>query len=362
MPATEGALEPPRRPAIPQGDHCRLDIDAAELGEGLQRVFLASVPRLGVGIGALFVVAAVGSLLLYPGGTGTTLALLDLGTAGVFVGLGWWVRRSDPGTRWVGPICGLMVAFGLVSSWVPALVVGDAATAVWLVLLVVGAGVLLLSTTIVAVTFAAASLAWATLHLQVGQAAGWPTTTFAFVVALILGAAGHWVRKREVLRMVRLRALESRRRDELREEVETRSRVARALQASEAQLRMVVQSLPVILCTVDPGGSVTMVEGEGMEVLDIDARDLVGASIQEACDELPAFPSSLRRALDGDHLAEERTAAGRRWELRYAPLRDEAGRYRGAMVVAVDVTAGVSLERARDHVPEPWATPRGRDP
>lgn len=361
MPATEEPVAPPSRPAAPQGDRCRLDVDAAELHEGLQRVFLASVPRLGVGIGALFVVAAVGSLLLYPGGTGTTLAVVDLGTAAVFVGLGWWVRRSDPGMRWVGPITGLMAAFGLISAWVPALVTGDAGTAVWLILLVVGAGVLLLSTTIVAVTFAAASLAWATIHLQVGPAAGASTATFAFVVALILGAAGHWVRRREVLRMVGLRALEARRRDELREEVETRSRIAEALRASEAQLRMVVQSLPVILCTVDPGGSVTMAEGEGMEALDVEAGDLVGASVEEACDELPALPSSLRRALDGDQLAEERTAAGRRWELRYAPLRDEAGRCHGAMVVAVDVTDGVSLERARDHVPEPWATSRDRE-
>lgn len=325
------------------------EVDPAKLQAALDRLLLRTGPKLCIGLAVLFTAAAVGDILLYEGSTGRLLATITLATAGMFIASGLVLHERRPGPRWAGPVSGLWVSLALLNAWMPGYLLGEAVLGVWLILLVVGAGLLLVSREIVLTSFAAAGVAWATISLRVPLDVVWSSVTFALAISMILGMAGHAFRRDELMGLVRLRILEARRRDELQEEVERRRQAQAALRDSEARLRRVVEGVPVALFVVDRDSVVTMAEGRGLEHLGLASEDLVGTPVDEVDGRVPVPASDVEAALDGAERGGEIEVGDRIFETRCSPLGSREGRPR-AIAVAADVTSQRRAARRRAEI------------
>ena len=125
-----------------------------------------------------------------------------------------------------------------------------------------------------------------------------------------------------------------------------RRRMEWALRESEARLRAVVDATPIILWSVDADGVFTSSEGRGLRVLGLAAGDVVGRSVDEVYAGVPDVLRDVRRALAGEEFTADAPVAGKIFETRYTPLRDETGAVRGATGVSLDVTERRRAEAA----------------
>lgn len=119
-----------------------------------------------------------------------------------------------------------------------------------------------------------------------------------------------------------------------------------ALEESEARLRTVVKSAPILLWALDRDGVVRLCEGGRLDLLDFDPRRLIGRHLEDIRDANPQFLSDNRRALAGEALRSTVEYRGRTFETRYSPLREDGdGAISGVIGVATDVTAEQIADR-----------------
>ncbi|MGI9180792.1 MAG: PAS domain S-box protein [Longimicrobiaceae bacterium] len=114
--------------------------------------------------------------------------------------------------------------------------------------------------------------------------------------------------------------------------------MARALRDSEARLRSVINSAPLVLWTLDREGIFTSSEGKGLESLGLRPGEVVGRSVFEVYREYPQLLEETRRGLAGEEVTTEVEVGGSVFETRYSPLRNDEGELAGAIGVAVNVT------------------------
>ena len=121
-------------------------------------------------------------------------------------------------------------------------------------------------------------------------------------------------------------------------DITEREATAQALRESEATLRTLIESLPVVLWMIDADGRFLLSEGKGMEAIGLVPGQVVGRYIFDVHADAPDVLDDARRALAGE------TFIGTRWfdrvafEVRYSTLRDSSGAITGAVGVAIDVT------------------------
>ncbi len=130
----------------------------------------------------------------------------------------------------------------------------------------------------------------------------------------------------------------------------------------EERLDTIVSHAPIILFATDDQGTVTVLEGNVLEQLGINSRELLGKSVFDLYPGIPGMTDDLRRALDGEAFTASRELRGRTFEVRYSPFYeqrhegDEAsqshGRLMGIIGVATDITerkrAEVALREAKE--------------
>ncbi|HEV2131488.1 MAG TPA: PAS domain S-box protein, partial [Longimicrobiaceae bacterium] len=114
--------------------------------------------------------------------------------------------------------------------------------------------------------------------------------------------------------------------------------MARALRDSEARLRSVINSAPLVLWTLDREGTFTSSEGKGLEILGLRPGEVVGRSVFEVYRGNPQLLEDIQRALAGEEVTTEVEVGAAVFEARYSALRDEEGELAGTIGVAVDVT------------------------
>ena len=128
-------------------------------------------------------------------------------------------------------------------------------------------------------------------------------------------------------------------------------RTQEALRQSEARLREVVASSPVVLFALDPAGVLTLSEGRGLDRLGISPGEVVGRSVIEVVRGLgPSAADSLvqfERALAGESVIWTGVLGDASFECRLLPLRDGNGAIAGVLGVAIDVTERTRAEEAR---------------
>ncbi len=124
-----------------------------------------------------------------------------------------------------------------------------------------------------------------------------------------------------------------------------------ALRESEAKLRTVVNSAPIILFAVDENGIFTLFDGRGVTDLGLQSGSLVGLSIFESYRDQPAIIESVKLALQGQPIKAVLNFGDQFWEAWYTPMNNH-GSVGGVIGVSTNITdrirAEEELRRARD--------------
>ncbi|MEM7736106.1 MAG: SpoIIE family protein phosphatase [Deinococcota bacterium] len=118
-------------------------------------------------------------------------------------------------------------------------------------------------------------------------------------------------------------------------------------------LRMVVANLPVILFALDSTGAFTLLEGQGLDLLGLDANDVIGSSFFERYESLPRMIRGAKRAFSGETVQFEIAIAeaDTYFELYFSPLYDSEHEITGMLGVSYNISdrkrAQNSLEKAQ---------------
>ncbi len=121
-------------------------------------------------------------------------------------------------------------------------------------------------------------------------------------------------------------------------DITERKQVEEALKESEERLRTIVTNAPVILWTIDREGVLTFIEGKGLRGLGFNPIGLTGQSVFALFHDSPRVVENHRRALAGEECEDVVEIAGRAFENKYTPLRDQQGQVTGLISVATDIT------------------------
>jgi PAS domain S-box-containing protein/putative nucleotidyltransferase with HDIG domain len=150
-----------------------------------------------------------------------------------------------------------------------------------------------------------------------------------------------------------------------REAIRTASASAAALRENEARLQFVVDQAPVVLWALDQDGVFTLSEGRSLDVLGLEAGQVVGRSVFDVYEGHDEILDDARRALAGHHIRSVVQVGGTVFESRQRPITDASGVVRGVIGVATDVTAREramrqletshrAVSEAYDHTLEGW--------
>jgi PAS domain S-box-containing protein len=174
------------------------------------------------------------------------------------------------------------------------------------------------------------------------------------LVALALMAASAWSIRRDGARTAMAATAELTSKEAMfRDELEQRLEVQRQLRESEARLRTIVDSAPIVLFAIDRDGVITFSAGVGPDPLGRKPGEAVGWPAAELFVDHAEVVEGIRGALSGIEGRAELTQDERSFSFSLAPFRDAAGNTAGAIVVAVDVT---DRRRAEEMLKETVAT------
>ena len=112
------------------------------------------------------------------------------------------------------------------------------------------------------------------------------------------------------------------------------------LRQAEQRLRAVFTNAPVFITVFEPDGKVALSEGAGLMGLGQRAGEMVGRSVYDV---IPApfddhIRENIERGLKGELFDTNLNIAGRHFETRYAPLKDEEGLATAVIGVTLDVS------------------------
>ena len=167
------------------------------------------------------------------------------------------------------------------------------------------------------------------------------------VTSVVLMAASTWSLSRSRGRAAAVTTAELDRKQAMfRDELEQRLQVQRQLRESEARVRAIIDSAPVVLFAIDREGVITFSAGVGPDPLGKKPGEALGWSAADLFVEHPNVVEGIRQALSGVDGRAELTQGQRTFSFSLAPFRDAAGNTAGAIVVAIDVTEGRRAEAA----------------
>jgi len=115
---------------------------------------------------------------------------------------------------------------------------------------------------------------------------------------------------------------------------------------ADRRLREAVDHAPLLLFTLDRGGVVTFVRGQGLATLGLTAPQVVGHSVFVEGRRFPGVLDNVRRALAGEEFAVAVMLDRHVFSVHYTPLRDEGGAVTGVIGVAANSTRRVRAEAA----------------
>lgn len=123
--------------------------------------------------------------------------------------------------------------------------------------------------------------------------------------------------------------------------VDARKKQEKALHASEARLKVMVNQVPAVLWTTDLDMVITTSEGAGLESLNLKPGQLVGRTLAEAVgaeNEIHPAILATQKALQGESATYESKYQGVFFETRIEPLRDEQGTIIGSIGFSLDIS------------------------
>jgi PAS domain S-box-containing protein len=136
-------------------------------------------------------------------------------------------------------------------------------------------------------------------------------------------------------------------------DITLRKRGEQALRDSEEQLRLIADSLPIVLARVDRNGRYLFLNAEGAQRSGIASSAVIGRTLREVLgdQEYAKIESHFQKALTGTRVSfstnlSYRDGVTREIEAIYIPDFAPAGGVRGAFMVSIDVTARKLAEAA----------------
>ena len=130
-------------------------------------------------------------------------------------------------------------------------------------------------------------------------------------------------------------------------DVTERRLAEQSLWESEARLRAVVASAPIVVWAVDARGTFILSEGRGLAALGLSPGQVVGRSVFELYRDVPRLKADVRRALEGESFMDIVEVGPLIFESWFGPLRDPTGDVVGATGVATDITERMRSEKVR---------------
>jgi len=159
------------------------------------------------------------------------------------------------------------------------------------------------------------------------------------VASVVLIAAPTWSMRRARSRSVAAATAELARKQAMfRNELEQRLQVQGHLRESEARVRAIIDSAPIVLFATDRDGVITFSAGVGPDPLGKKPGEALGWSASDLFVEHQGVVDAIRAALSGIDGRAELIQDDRSFSLSLAPFRDSAGNTAGAIVIAIDVT------------------------
>ena len=243
--------------------------------DGAVRDFLRPV---SAGLGGLFVVLAISHVLVLDRSIAPIMVSLASATAIVLVGLHFALNRWQPPLRWVHPLGFAVVMLCLSNSLLHIYLTSAPWQTTNILMLVVGAGFLLLSYGWLAITLAVAWAGWGLVVWQSPPSPQWLHFGFALVIATVLSVMVQGVRVRTLrrLELMRLEQEEQNARleallaetDQARKLAEKLNRLGRAL-TSTLDLNEVLERVLENAASIVPfdRGSVMLLSGNDMEIV-----------------------------------------------------------------------------------------------
>ena len=159
------------------------------------------------------------------------------------------------------------------------------------------------------------------------------------LASLALMAAPTWSMRRARARSAVAATAElARKQTMFRNELEQRLQVQGLLRESEARVRAIIDSAPIVLFAIDRDGVITFSAGIGPDPLGKKPGEALGWSASDLFVDHPGVVEGIRGALSGIDGRAELVQDERSFSFSLAPFRDAAGNTAGAIVVAADVT------------------------
>ncbi len=159
------------------------------------------------------------------------------------------------------------------------------------------------------------------------------------VACVVLIAAPTWSMRRARSRSVAAATAELARKQAMfRNELEQRLQVQGHLRESEARVRAIIDSAPIVLFATDRDGVITFSAGVGPDPLGKKPGEALGWSASDLFVEHQGVVDAIRAALSGIDGRAELIQDDRSFSFSLAPFRDSAGNTAGAIVIAIDVT------------------------
>ncbi|HVM46254.1 MAG TPA: PAS domain-containing protein, partial [Candidatus Thermoplasmatota archaeon] len=301
--------------AAVQGPPGERRVPAAHVQAALDQLALGQLKPAYLGVGIMFLGLAVANVLFLPMPAGSILALVvGLSTVPIFAGYARF-RARPPQPRHAHALMGMLGLMVLANVLAALWLLPQPARTSHLMLLLIGGGLLLVSTRWLLALVVSTFASWATLVAFAPPSPDWAIFGFALFCASVLAVLLHVVRVGSLRRLEALRILDGWR-----------------------------GNAPVAFFAIDADARFVVVEGSRLALLDIRPQDLVGKSVYEVYADDPVVLDSTRRVLAGEPVTTTSTVNGRTFETLCSPIRDSGGRVQGGVGLTTDVTDRVALE------------------
>ncbi len=248
-----------------------------------------TVRPLATAIAVLTAIYALSHYWTLPPDVARVLVPVVAGAAALAACVRLGLERWSFPTRYAHGIC---TGFALATVAIPLYHIwlqGRPIDSIGLMLVLVGSGMLLLSTLGYALVAAAAIVGWTVVASYAPPSPEWPPLGLAMLSATGLGSLIHYLRLRSLTNQQEMHrreaATQARLRDALRRsaaEVAERRRVEHSLRESEARYRLVTENTRDVIWTMDPSGRLTYVSPSVERMLGYRPDASIGQPIEDS--------------------------------------------------------------------------------
>lgn len=341
------------QPQKEKGGENAAGIDS-DLQAALNKVLQQSLLPVAMGLSVLYFILALCHALMLPKLIATPMSLVALGTGIALALLRWALQRWPLDERWAHPLGAGIAGIVLLNCLLHLYYIPEPQQTTNLLLLIIGAGFIFLSTSWLTLVILTTLLGWSIFVWLAPSSPYWLHFGFALYMATVLSVLVHTVRVRNLSGLEMLRLHDERRTAEL----ETALRVTEAarreaeaikqdLMQNEARLRLLTNQMPAVLWTTDTELRVTSSLGMGLTALDLQPQEILEMMRLKysSATTMEFLPSAAhRRAMAGESVSYEIYWKDHSFGCRVGPLYDAKKSLIGTIGIAFDITGQKQAE------------------